>query len=62
MEGTSKLSESAFGCNASNGSFFWIDPAKQLFLILLTNGNKEDARIPEAQRKIQESILSAFPD
>lgn len=62
MEGTSKLSESAFGGNASNGSFFWIDPAKQLFLILLTNGNEEDARIPEAQRKIQESMLSAFPN
>jgi CubicO group peptidase (beta-lactamase class C family) len=62
-EGTQRLlSESAFGCNASNGSFFWIDPVKQLFFILLTNGRKEDARISEAQRKMQESILSAFPN
>jgi CubicO group peptidase (beta-lactamase class C family) len=61
-EGTPKLlSESAFGCNAANGSFFWIDPAKELFMILLTHGRTEDARISEAQRKMQESILAAFP-
>jgi beta-glucosidase-like glycosyl hydrolase/CubicO group peptidase (beta-lactamase class C family) len=61
-EGALKLSQSTFGCNASNGSFFWVDPARGLFLILLTNGRSEDSRISESQKKLQESILSAIPD
>ncbi len=56
------LSPSAFGHNASSGSFLWIDPAKRLFIILLTNGTQGNDRIPDVQREIGESVLSAIDD
>jgi beta-N-acetylhexosaminidase len=54
------LSSSAFGHYTSAGSFLWMDPEKQLFVVFLTNGSPEDIRIPEAQRKLAESVVSAI--
>jgi beta-N-acetylhexosaminidase len=53
------LSPSAYGHNASNGSMFWIDPAKKLFFILLTNGpgQSQGNKIDEIQKMLAESIL-----
>jgi beta-N-acetylhexosaminidase len=56
------FSPSAFGRNSSKGSFIWIDPAKKLFIVLLTNGRRPDqadTRIDEMQRMIAESIIEA---
>ncbi len=54
------LSPSAFGHYAPTGSFLWIDPEKQLFVVLLANGSPEDPRIPQAQRKLAQSVVSAM--
>jgi len=54
------LSPSSFGHSASSGSFLWIDPVKKLFIILLTNATQGDDRIPDVQREIGESVLSAI--
>ena len=54
------LSASAFGYSGANGSFLWIDPAKKLFLILLTNGQQENSMISEAQRTLGESAILAL--
>ncbi len=56
------LSLSSFGHSASSGSFLWIDPVKKLFIILLTNATQGDDRIPDVQREIGESVLSAIGD
>lgn len=60
---TDKLfSSSAFGHNSPGGSFLWIDPAKQLFVVFLTNARQEGKRVEEVQREIGESIASAIKD
>jgi beta-glucosidase-like glycosyl hydrolase/CubicO group peptidase (beta-lactamase class C family) len=51
----------AFGHFASDGSFLWIDPAKKLFAVFLTDGLTEDERIEGAQRSLVESIYGAKP-
>jgi beta-N-acetylhexosaminidase len=56
------FSPGAFGHSSPGGSFLWIDPAKKLFVVLLTNGRQEDARVPEAQRRIVESLVTALSD
>ena len=56
------LSASSFGHNSGSGPALWIDPAKQLFFILLTayaDSSKPD-RIAEAQRAVAESIISVI--
>jgi CubicO group peptidase (beta-lactamase class C family) len=52
------LSSSAFGHFSSAGSFLWIDPAKDLLLIFLTNGSEKDEAIAQVQRQIIESVIS----
>ncbi len=56
------FSAAAFGHNADTGSLLWIDPLKKLFIILLANGSPDSRIIPEAQRKICESVMAAIPD
>jgi len=57
---TAGLGRSAYGHNAPNGSFFWVDPERKLFVILLANGRKGDAAVLEAQRVLAESVLAAL--
>jgi len=52
------FSSSAFGHISSTGSFLWIDPAKDLVVIFLTNGSQKDRSLSQAQRQILESIMS----
>jgi beta-N-acetylhexosaminidase len=57
------FSTSSFGRRSSGGSFIWIDPAKKLFIILLTNGRRqsgEDRKMDEFQQTISESIVSVI--
>jgi beta-N-acetylhexosaminidase len=54
------LSPSAYGYSAPTGSFLWIDPARKLFLVFLTNGSQQNERIRTAQRKIAESVIAAI--
>jgi beta-N-acetylhexosaminidase len=56
------LSPSAFGHSASGGSFIWIDPAKNLFVVFLTSGAKTQEGISGVQAKIAESIITAISD
>jgi beta-glucosidase-like glycosyl hydrolase/CubicO group peptidase (beta-lactamase class C family) len=56
------FSPSAFGHSTNSGSLLWVDPAKKLFIVFLTNGNPTSGNIPDAQRKICESILSSIPN
>jgi CubicO group peptidase (beta-lactamase class C family) len=49
----------AFGHFDPGGSFLWIDPAKKLSTVFLTNGLPEDERIEGAQRSLVESIYGA---
>jgi beta-N-acetylhexosaminidase len=54
------FSSSAFGHTGFTGASIWIDPQRQLFIVLLTNRvhpSRENARIDEARQKITESIL-----
>jgi CubicO group peptidase (beta-lactamase class C family) len=52
------FSSRAFGHFASTGSFLWIDPGKDLFVVVLTNGPQRDEIPSPAQRQILESIMS----
>jgi beta-N-acetylhexosaminidase len=56
------FSPAAFGHNSSSGSFFWIDPEKKLFVILLTNTQSDTGRVSETQRKVCESVISAISE
>lgn len=53
------FSRSAFGHISASGPVLWIDPGKELFVILLARANpKAPARIEQAQRQILESLLA----
>jgi beta-glucosidase-like glycosyl hydrolase/CubicO group peptidase (beta-lactamase class C family) len=57
------LSPSAYGHSSSSGSFLWIDPARKLFIVFLTNGSRssnEGKKLDEMQGRIGESILSGI--
>ncbi len=56
------FSSSAFGHNAAGGSFLWIDPDKNLFVVFLTNAGKESDDVRQLQKKIGESLESVFHD
>jgi beta-N-acetylhexosaminidase len=56
------FSRLAFGHNTTSGSMLWIDPAKQLFIVLLANGRRDNGRIPESQRNICESVIAAISE
>ena len=55
---SNKLSKNAFGFNSDNGSSFWIDPDKNLFIILLTEADKDTLSkyLPKIQDEIVEGI------
>ncbi len=59
---TAGLGRSAYGHNAANGSFFWVDPGRKRFVILLANGRKGDAAVLEARRALAESVLGALSE
>ena len=54
------LSNTSFGYNSDNGSSVWIDPAKKMFIILLTNSDiyKTKILIP----KLREEIIKITTD
>jgi CubicO group peptidase (beta-lactamase class C family) len=57
------FSAAAFGHTGFTGTSIWIDPQRQLFIILLTNSvhpSRENTRIVEARQKVAESILRAL--
>jgi beta-N-acetylhexosaminidase len=54
------FSKTAFGQNASSGSALWIDPEKQLFIVVLANAPTRE-KAAEFQQKIVESLLRAAP-
>jgi beta-N-acetylhexosaminidase len=56
------FSPQAFGHNTASGSMLWIDPAKQLFIVLLANGRRDNGRVLESQRNICESVIATIPD
>ncbi len=53
------FSQSSFGHISPAGSVFWVDPAKQLFVVLLTQmpSSSSADKVAEAQRRIIESII-----
>ena len=56
------FSPKAFGHISDSGSLLWMDPSSKLFIVLLANGRPDNGRIPEVQRKICESVISALQD
>lgn len=57
------FSPAAYGHTGFTGTSIWIDPQKELFIILLTNRvhpSRENAQIEEARRTIAESIIKAI--
>jgi beta-N-acetylhexosaminidase len=56
------LSDDAYGYTDPSGYFLWIDPQKELFIILLASVGEqaEEAEILEAYEKIAHSILDKF--
>jgi beta-N-acetylhexosaminidase len=52
------FSSSSFGHLSSAGPALWIDPGKQLFVILLANASGKRTAVDEAQKKIIESVMS----
>jgi beta-N-acetylhexosaminidase len=59
----SLFSASSFGHISQAGSMLWVDPSKQMFIVLATDRNsKSDATVSDAQRKLLESILSELTD
>jgi beta-N-acetylhexosaminidase len=57
------FSPAAFGHTGFTGTSIWIDPQKQLFIILLTNRvhpSRENTQIEEARRTISESVINAI--
>ena len=55
---SNKFSNSAYGLNSDKGSSIWIDPEKNLFIILLTDSNEETMKnyLPIIQDEIIERI------
>lgn len=54
------FSAAAYGHNGFTGTLLWIDPQKQLFVILLTNRvypSRQNLKIDEARQSICESIV-----
>jgi CubicO group peptidase (beta-lactamase class C family) len=51
-------SASAYGHFSQAGPFLWIDPVKQLFIVLMTTPSPAGTAVIEAQRRITESVLS----
>ncbi|HTY60936.1 MAG TPA: glycoside hydrolase family 3 N-terminal domain-containing protein [Acidobacteriota bacterium] len=56
------FSTKAFGKISDAGPLLWIDPARKLFIVLIANGNPDNERISEAQRKLCESVVSSLHD
>ncbi len=56
------FSSKAFGYMDTDGHFLWIDPQKQLFIVLLASVNKEseESAIEEAYEQIAQSIIDAI--
>jgi len=54
------FSPAAYGHTGFTGTSIWIDPQKQLFIVLLTNRvhpSRENVKINEARQTIMESII-----
>lgn len=59
------FSASAYGHTGFTGTMIWIDPQRQLFIVLLTNRvhpSRDNNKIAEARQKITESILRALKE
>ncbi len=57
------FSASAFGHTGFTGTSIWIDPEKELFIVLLTNRvhpSRENLKIDEARQAICESVVNAL--
>jgi CubicO group peptidase (beta-lactamase class C family) len=57
------FSAAAFGHTGFTGTSIWIDPQRQLFIVLLTNSvhpSRENTKIIEARQKVAESVLRAL--
>ncbi len=57
------FSASAYGHTGFTGTSIWIDPERQLFIILLTNSvhpTRKSSRIGEARQVLTESVLRAL--
>ena len=57
------FSASAYGHTGFTGTSIWIDPQRQLFIILLTNRvhpSRDNSRINEARQTLAESVLRAL--
>jgi beta-N-acetylhexosaminidase len=52
------FSSSSFGHLSSAGSALWIDPGKQLFVILLANASEKGNAVDDAQKKVILSVMS----
>ncbi|HYK88015.1 MAG TPA: serine hydrolase, partial [Acidobacteriota bacterium] len=56
------FAESAYGHTGFTGTSIWIDPERQLFIVLLTNRvhpSRENLKIDEARQAICESVVRA---
>jgi CubicO group peptidase (beta-lactamase class C family) len=59
----STFSAGAYGHTGFTGTSIWIDPERQMFIILLTNRvhpSRENLKIDEARRTISEAIVKAI--
>jgi beta-glucosidase-like glycosyl hydrolase/CubicO group peptidase (beta-lactamase class C family) len=57
------FSAAAFGHTGFTGTSIWIDPQRQLFIVLLTNSihpSRENTKITEVRQKLAESVLRAL--
>jgi beta-N-acetylhexosaminidase len=57
------FSPAAFGHTGFTGTSIWVDPQRQLFIVLLTNRvhpSRDNNKIGEARQKLTESILRAL--
>jgi beta-N-acetylhexosaminidase len=57
------FSPAAYGHTGFTGTSIWIDPQRQLFIVLLTNRvhpTRQNAKIDEARRTLTESVLRAL--
>jgi beta-N-acetylhexosaminidase len=54
------LSPTAFGHDAVSGSSLWIDPAKQMFIVFLTNAAPKESAA-KVQREVVQSLAHAVP-
>jgi beta-N-acetylhexosaminidase len=52
------FSKAAFGHNAPSGSALWMDPEKQIFVVVLTNAPTKE-KAAEVQQKLIESLVRA---